>query len=238
MAELKLNPVFGRISGKLGNFIFRNMNGKTFVSGRRRNASPYCSQRTIKRRLRFGINSKFASSVLKLPYTSVLWSEKAFKCSGFNVLSRENYRFITDNEILEGVKIFPQECDYIFSEEMINVDENSISLSVPPEVVCMDNDRKPKYFQLIMIIHCFDKIKYNIPDYDFIHFCSDSVKISLKKGLKLNLNLIQVTASTSLTTSDSNVFSSYDRHSYIMAYVLLDKNKNYIAHSETLLKKT
>lgn len=107
MAQLN-TMILGEVNGKLGNLVFRQINGKTYVSNRPRNYKPTKSQTAKKVRGSFAAASKLASLVNADKTISEVW--KAAKIGGndpYHKIIKYNTRLVKEGSLTEKNKITP-----------------------------------------------------------------------------------------------------------------------------------
>lgn len=78
MATINKN-IFGSVSGRVGNLVFRKFNGKTVVSSRPDKYKKSNSPLAISARERFAAVVKLASSVSKIPQLAEVWRSSTLK---------------------------------------------------------------------------------------------------------------------------------------------------------------
>ena len=86
--------VLGSLSGRLGNFTARTVEGKTILAARPSSFTPCMDQTVVDNRSRFGISANFAKFVLTIGVLYNIWkSVKKTGMSVFNTVLKYNYRF-------------------------------------------------------------------------------------------------------------------------------------------------
>ena len=103
-----VKTVLGKASGKVGDLVFRIVDGKVFIASHigtnKISKSPEC----VNNRKRFSAVLKFASAVNKIPDLNIIWSKsrKTAK-SGYNKIISENIKLVQDNQISKQSIITP-----------------------------------------------------------------------------------------------------------------------------------
>jgi hypothetical protein len=89
----------GNLSGKIGNFSARIINGKTILCVRPRHFNISYSPKSIETRSKFGVAVKFASCVSKVPELHEIWKpKKRLSMSVFNMIMKHNFKFVSSAE--------------------------------------------------------------------------------------------------------------------------------------------
>lgn len=239
MAKTILNPALGRISGLLGNFVYRNRNGKTFLSRRPCYSSTQPSIEVVNRRKHFGNNARLSSAIIKLPEVSSAWEKKTYgNYTGYNLLSRANYNFVTPDDVQNGATIFPDFGAY-FSERTVKVTKSSVKLVLNSDDQHFENKENSFFIKLLAIICCKDKNVDTLKDLEFIECYSSLTKINRNKTFRLIFSLPSAKSEKcSLKDFQKSIYNDYESHSFLLAFVVYDKNNQFLAHSETLFINT
>ncbi len=102
------NMVLGELSGKLGNKVFRVMNGKNFVSDRPLNYKPAKTPAAKKVRSSFGTAVELSKKLITDPMLKEVWASA--KIAGFkpyNKIIKHNIKLINSGTLTERNKITP-----------------------------------------------------------------------------------------------------------------------------------
>ena len=114
------NAVLGELSGKMGNKVFRKMNGKTFVSERPLHYEPAKTPVARKVRSSFGITVHLAKKIISDTTLKEVW--KAARIEGstsYHRIIKHNSKLVNEGSLTERSKITP---DGLF----LNVDSASM----------------------------------------------------------------------------------------------------------------
>lgn len=97
MAQVNDN-LLGNLSGRLGNVVFRKMNGKSFVSVRPKKYKPAKSEQAVKTKNKFGTIVKFAAYINSISELKAIWKSFAEKGKrGYNTIISINQSLIPPN---------------------------------------------------------------------------------------------------------------------------------------------
>ena len=107
MAKLT-KSVLGKVSGAVGDLVFRMRNNSNFICTRPVSFMPGTDQASIDRRARFGLSCKFARSVNKVAFLKKLWDiftpNNMLPVTG---IMRANYTFVTPNDVTSAASMVP-----------------------------------------------------------------------------------------------------------------------------------
>lgn len=107
MAEV-IKSVIGKLSGTLGNMVFRNIGDKVVVYMRPHNQQISYSEESVKNRGKFGLTTLFAKNVRLLPGIEEVWeSSNAPGRSTYTKLIKANSKFTTSERITLSNNITP-----------------------------------------------------------------------------------------------------------------------------------
>jgi hypothetical protein len=111
MAQLT-NSILGNISGKLGDVVFKKVNGKTIICSRPLFFNPDTSPNAIARRNKFALNALFARAANNIPVLKTLWqyflsAYPYFAKNPFTALSKHNYHKLNNTEISDQNSLGP-----------------------------------------------------------------------------------------------------------------------------------
>lgn len=238
MAKLVSPMPFGRISGKLGELVFRNFPDKTVVSKRPISFKPSSDPASVNRRQRFKLTSLFAKSVKSFPVAYELWAKKTRnKMSAYNCVFKHNHDAVEHNDVSKYVRIFPDSHFHVEPESFIlTKDYLHVSFNPADSNILGYND--VKYLQVAVIIFCKDPVVDIRDDCKFITYLSSPLKISgsekLSFSLALSDNEIINPEIPSLMDYQKSEFAFFNQHSVFLAFMSLDSTKNYVQNSQTL----
>ena len=89
----------GNLSGKIGNFSARTINGKTILSIRPKHFRVSNSPKCIETRSKFAVAAAFASCVSKVPELHEIWKpKKRSNMSVYNMILKHNFKFVSSSE--------------------------------------------------------------------------------------------------------------------------------------------
>lgn len=238
MAKLVSPMPIGRLSGKLGELVFRNFPGKTVVSKRPLSFKPGSDPASVNRRQRFKHTSFFAKSVKSFPVAYELWAKKTRnKMSAYNCVFKHNYDAVEHNDVSKYVRIFPDSHFHVEPESFI-LTKDYLHVSFNPADSNLLGYNDVKYLQVAVIIYCKDSVVDIRDDCKFITYLSSPLKISgsekMSFSLALSDNEIINPEIPSLRDYQKSEFASFNSHSAFLSFIALDRNKDYVSNSQTL----
>jgi hypothetical protein len=103
-----INGILGIPEGKIGDYVFRIINGKPFASSRPKKYNASQSESAKANRGKFGITIQFAKYVNSIPELSQIWKLAKIKGStSFNKLVKYNIKSINDGFLTTSNIITP-----------------------------------------------------------------------------------------------------------------------------------
>jgi hypothetical protein len=121
-------PVLGRASGKVGDIVFRYVNGKVIITSHKGSNKISESAACVNNRSRFSTVAKFAKSVSKLPDLKHIWSKSDHK--GINAYSKiisKNVKAVSDNLITTSNLITPSGFSLYIDDVLLSTSKVSLS---------------------------------------------------------------------------------------------------------------
>ena len=224
MAKLT-NQVIGRLSGTVGNIVFRQRNRKTFASSRPASFYPGFDEASVGRRDRFGIACKFSSRIYAQLYLKKIW--KDYLPSGkapYNYITKINYQYTGAGNLTDLAVIVP--------DSGFNININFSTLSPPSIKIIIDkigidsgiDPYKETFFRLCTIICLTNPGKANMNQVEFI------VLISEKKSAVLDS---QFTFEHCFSSKEIDLFNTYNKRKAFSAIITFDADENPVHYSKT-----
>lgn len=129
MAILK-GGLFGDISGKLNNVVFRKVNGKDVITVRPKKYQKTKSEKAIYVRSRFSVAVEFSKYLNSIPILKQVWKNAQIKgSSSFNKIEKFNISQVNDrapslkNIITPHDQSYSRICSFPFKDVSINLNE-------------------------------------------------------------------------------------------------------------------
>lgn len=227
----KIINQIGNINGKVGDFVVRNRNGKTFIASRPFNFKPGNDPASVERRKRFGLSAKFSSCLAQNPFLKELWnnSEPKGKGTAFNKISKHIYPNISHEDIYQEILITPSFADFEVSLNKTSVSSVSISAEISP-VPESEQEYCPCYKKATRIqtgafLFLTDKIDERKEDYRFYSLQSDTLPFNPSVKTEISIP-IEGNYSTSM--------DFYAKYRLFLVFFALDDHGNLVGFSNTI----
>jgi hypothetical protein len=219
--------VLGKISGSVGDIVFRQRNGKNFAMTKPGSFIPGDDPQSIDRRDRFGLTVKFCSQVNSVPYLNALWAKKAPNGAiAYNFLTKTNYKVITPSDITDQAVLVPE---FGFS-----VTVNSAAI-VPPQVNAVINpigttagiDPVTEPTIRLVCIVCLSN-----PNDEFL---DSNAFITMASPGQTTVLDTQLTFTIPYSNQETQIYNAYQDSKAFFALVTLDSDDNPVHYSTTFL---
>ncbi len=125
MVRIK-NRILGNPEGKIGNIVYRTMNGNTFASARPSKYNANQSHKAKQNRNRFAITIEFAKYINSIPCLKGIWKSAKIKgTTSFNRIVKYNSKYMGDkspaiNNIIVPHENVPSKNTFIFHFQSFN----------------------------------------------------------------------------------------------------------------------
>ncbi|MCB9210973.1 MAG: hypothetical protein H6609_16525 [Ignavibacteriales bacterium] len=120
--------VIGKLSGKLGDLVFRQMNGKTFISTRPKNYKPTKSKKAVSNRNSFSQINLFASTINKNETLKHIWlNAKIDAQSAYTKITKTNLKLSLNDGIDIKNIIVPK--SKLFIDIIISLNKSDLKIS-------------------------------------------------------------------------------------------------------------
>jgi len=126
MARLK-SQTLGVINGKVGNIVYRQVNGKTFASIRPTKYNVTNTEKSVKVKNGFKNLVKFSAFVNSIPILKAIWSNKKIQRGKrtYNKIFSQNKGFIKSEKITKYFTIVPEGSNRNLYVSNLTVNQNS-----------------------------------------------------------------------------------------------------------------
>ena len=219
----------GKISGKLGDVVFRNYNGKTIICSRPGPQKKSTDPNVIARRNRFKLAVKLSGELGRIPVMKCIWNQFGIKkdTSAYSKMVKDFHSLIGVGDIPETFRMgpalanmpvepaeFKQENDKLISEIQI---ENNNS--------CLENLAS---VQMVVLMFLKDPQYISLPDYEIIALTSEETNYAVNDNMKFEVDVVGYI---------EEYFKIYDTKKIFCLFAGFDKNHNLVGYSNTLCKK-
>ncbi|MCX6157798.1 MAG: hypothetical protein NTY74_07455 [Ignavibacteriae bacterium] len=229
------NASFGNISGKVGDFVFRQRNGKTIIASRPQIFLPDQSSAAKARRKRFGLSAKFSSCLAQNPFLKELWLNSEPKGSGtgkgnaFTKISKHIYPNIMPDDIAEEINITPSFPGFELSLNKTSVSFDSISAEINPvpdsEQQSWQCYKKASQIHTGAFLFLSDKIDERKDDYKFYNLLTETLPFNPSVKTKISIPVYGIL---------SALMEIYAKYRLFLVFFALDDSGNLVAFSNTI----
>lgn len=219
--------VLGRLSGKVGDIVFRQRSGKNFAAIKPGSFNPGNDPAAVDRRNRFAIACKFSSQINAVPYLNGIWKKKVPSAViPYNYITKVNYRYANPDELTNLAVIVP--------ELGFSITISSSSLTPPDLQVVVDqvgniagiDTEVEKTIRLCSIISLTN------PDDEFLARAEFITMVSEAQPLVLDN---QLTFQVPYSDQEIQLFNSYQDKKAFSALITLDAAEKPVHYSKTFL---
>jgi hypothetical protein len=222
MAELNKH-LFGKLKGKFGNAVFRQRNGKNYISQRPSSYTPPNDENFFNRTNKFRIASKIASIINSNEILKAIWINNIPKSSNlYNYLISKNYQAIENNSINGLLQISP-DSNVAVRLDTVNLNADSITITLLPLTESsMINTTIEKKVKLISLL--FLSSGNNSRNFDIVQLESTEVNFDLNNPIIITQKL---------STMDEDKILLYQNKSLHSCLITFDDENNLINYSNT-----
>lgn len=236
MAILISPSPLGKISGRIGDVVFRNYSDKTVVSLRPRNFKPSMDMASVINRHKFKISAALSKAVNDIPYANARWSIAAGSgMSAFNLILKDNYRSVLYNSISSNVRMFP---NLDFLAQAVAVYDGLYSYSVNLDLLNSHlSGLSPfPFVKMLYLVYCTNPVDSGDKEFAFISGSSSPVGFESSNYAKFILSFAPHSDASYADNESMKtaVFSRYNRHAVFISFAALDSSGNLIKNSQTI----
>lgn len=224
MAQI-INPIFGKISGKVGDFVFRNVNGKTFLCNRPKSRTSFTPDQVV-RQNKFRINCKLSKYINAIDVYHNFWKKAAInKMSAFNAISKANYGTFCFNKDYDSPKLTPDSGKRDFSASGFHYHNGQIAIELKPDVISVIQDYKKDNCVFAAGVVCLSNpLSCDTEEYSFFNVKSDFEEVFENAESALFIELYE---------SQRQLVELYESRMLYFGLVSMDKDGNIVNEEST-----
>ena len=224
MAKIR-KQILGKISGAIGDVLFRVRNGIAYVGTKPSPYPPSMDIKSVNRRQRFALANKFAKSVNNIMPLKSIWKiNKLPTQSVYNNIMKRNYHNVAPDDILDTITLVPEVGFSVnVTDVTISQEEIEVTIEAIGENSGIDPVAEPK-IQLALVSFFKSPLNDNLSQYEFMPLLSPELTTSLTA---------QLTFTIKISDQQAQIFSSYLTNKKFFAIVTLDIDKKVIHYSNT-----
>jgi hypothetical protein len=226
MAQLK-KTVLGKVSGAVGDIVFRQRDGKNYIGMRPESFIPGSDPASIARRKRFLLALKSGSAINTIPQLKTLWSNVTPSgLSSFNYIVQTNYRYVTSTDISDLLKLVPGNG---FGVNVSNNDVDRLRVRVVISAIGVNagiNTLVETSLKMTCVLFMSSPVDESVSAYSLLSLISPAVPISLAQDVSFD---------AILTSQQALLFDKYRVIKTFIAIVTLDATGNPVHYSGSVL---
>jgi len=226
MAELN-KTVLGKLSGAVGDIIFRQRNGKNFVGTKPSSFIPGNDPASVARRAKFALSIQLAKTMNSIQPLKSVWSRTSPSgLTAYNYMIKTNYNNVESDALSDAVTLFPGTGFAI----------NSSSLSIASTGVQADlnaignkegiDTMSEVSLQLVAVIYLSIPVDNTLKPNAFLGLASAAQAIDLNSALSFPFTL---------TTQASQLIDKYQDHKGFFALLTLNADNEVVRYSSTIV---
>jgi len=226
MAEV-FKSVIGRLTGALGNMVFRNRGSVTTASMRPKSFLAGTDIKAQNRRARFGLTGMFAAAVNKDASLKRFWDlATPPNMSAANGIFKANYKHITPDDVTDLARLTPG-----ISVKVSAVSSSMTNVLVSATLDVIGTDQKidllvEKKIQMVAVIYCKSPLNEDEAKNHFICLKSGKVVLNLTTELAFTIPLM---------SDETQYFDIYSSQKCFYTFVTLDDDDVPYHFTNTLL---
>jgi hypothetical protein len=225
MAEV-FKSVIGRLTGALGNMVFRNRNNKTTITMRPKSYKMPMDADAIKRRARFALTGAYSKAVNIFADLKKFWDEHTpNSMTAMNGIFKINYDQITDTDVTTTATMVPLLGVKVVSTN-ITLTDTSLDVTIDPIGTEEEIDTLvEKTIYMAAVIFCKTPTDPNYKKYHFLSIKSAGINLSLTTAL---------TFSAPIQAIDRQYFDKFTDHKAYIVFVTRDIMLKAVKFTNTL----
>lgn len=226
MAELR-KTVLGKVSGAVGDVVFRQKNGKNYVGVKPDSFIPGTDPDSIARRVRFALTIKFGQVINSIAQVKPFWQvETPAGLSAYNYIIKVNYPYVAVDDISDAAKLVPG-YGFTITPRSSSFSSSSLQLTIDPVGTEWGIDLvKEPNIQMAAVLY----FKTPIDQSNEAHFVSSAISAAQPTALDLPL-----TFDASLNAQQSVLFDQYQDHKAFVLLTTLDSDNLPVNHSSVII---
>ena len=218
--------VLGRPSGRVGDIVFRQMAGNSYMSARPSEYPKSNDPAVLARRANFSLLTKFGSAVNSIEGLKGFWKDYApTGLSPYNLMCRTNHPFVADGVIDDRARIVPV---LGFEASASSLELTRAQLSVVIEALGSEsgiNEVVETDICLAAVVHFSNPDDATNAPNEMIALLSASQAIDLLNPLTFDINLDNV---------EGQIFDAYQDYKVFAAVYTLDADDEPVHFSNTI----
>jgi len=226
MAQIN-KSVLGKVSGALGDVVFRERYGKSYVAIRPTSFLPGTDPESVGRRLKFELSIKFSQIINSEQVLKPLWTKVTpAGLSPFNYIMKIDYPYIEVDNVTDLAKIVP-DLGFGIRTASVSFTSTEIRLSISPiEQSTRINTDIEKEIQMISVMFFNNPLDESVEGYYLTNLSSPAQLLTVTEPLEF---------SALLYSEQTVYYDKFQNHKAFIVLVTLDADKKPVNYSTTLV---
>ncbi len=226
MAQLT-KAVLGRVSGRLGDTVFRQRKGKNVIGTRPARYTPPGDQASIDRRSRFAFSSKLAQAIYSLPELAAFWVPLTPDAmTTFNFVVQKNILIVNPGSVSDLTTITPQRgFGIVCNTASISGNTIAVALAAVGSASGIDVTKEPNA-KLAYVLSLTGPANQTFPEFQFVPGISETKPLSLDTAITFNI---------ALSGQDVASFQSYSERKILLTLLTLGPADTPMEYSGTVV---
>jgi len=226
MAEIR-KQVLGKLSGALGDVVFRERNGKSYVGVRPASFIPGTDPASVSRRLKFLTVIKFTQAIHSEPVLKAVWdNNRPPDITTFNTITRMNYKFVEAENITDLARIVPG-LGFSIRSTAASLDSSILTLDI--DAIGLNTEIDPKVevnIQLVSVLFFRNALDETAGNFYLTTLSSASQHLDLENPLSFNATLL----------SEQKVYyNKFQEHKAFVVLLTTDAQGKPVHYSSTVV---
>jgi len=217
--------LFGTISGKVGNVVYRKRGGKTIVALRPCKRSTPKNQNEIEREIQFGLTGRISKGINSIEILKSFWRPVGVKSqSRYNIIFKNNYGLMRADNLSGNLKMTPGQGFEIINPGLYQGEGN---LVVECKALGNRSDFDTvveKYVTAAGIVVMKDPVIISTPEFVVLPFQSKKYLFYPNDYMSLNIEF---------TGNDLFMFGNYRIKKAFAIFITMDEEERPVQHSIT-----
>jgi hypothetical protein len=225
MGEIN-KTTLGRLSGLIGDVVFRQRDGANYVSSRPGNYPVTTNPIIIAKRERFKLVAGFAGAINSIGYLRSIWKPYTpERCSPFNLMIHTNYPLINNGVISDRAMLVP-DWGFAVNTTTLSFDASGVSavFEALGNATGIDEVVETNIY-LAAVVHLSNPVENTDKPDEFFSLLSASQPVDLANPL---------TFSIPLDSMESKIFLAYQATKIFAALFTVDANDKPVHYSNTV----
>lgn len=228
MAQI-INSTLGKVRGKIGEFVIRNMNGKTFISARPQRVRVSKDPAAVARRKRFAMAANISACLNRNELFKKVWRDSEYEKNkkAYNLMLKHFYPYVSEDDVMMDTRLTPGFGSGEISIRSLSVKEEMISAVINPidlEKSFKSECKDAKFVQMVTVWKCADKYYRGDKPVRFVLLESELEEIDKMEAVRID---------RAIEGCERRVIEDGVNHRVMIVFFLLDEELNPVGYSET-----